>query len=78
MNWHNWYFVTHSELTTYVMFQSKINDIKSDAVAKEIVAEAERVDVKDKGPLILSELLFDENIVNEIKANRILLLRVCV
>lgn len=34
---------------------------------KEILAEAERLDVKAMGPLILSELLFNENIREQIK-----------
>lgn len=43
---------------------------------KEILAEAERLDIKDKGPLILAELLFDENIINQIKKYRKHFLRV--
>lgn len=66
----------HERLEIFYNFvKSKKGDLKSDGVGKEIVAEAERVDVKDKGPLILSELLFDDHIVNQIKAHRILLLR---
>lgn len=38
-----------------------------DAADKEILAEAERLDVKAMGPLILSELLFDENIREQLK-----------
>ncbi|ROL42350.1 Eukaryotic translation initiation factor 5 [Anabarilius grahami] len=38
-----------------------------DTADKEILAEAERLDVKAMGPLILSELLFDENIREQIK-----------
>lgn len=44
---------------------------------KELVKEAERLDIKDKSTLILSELLFTENIVEEIKTYRLLLLRFC-
>jgi len=43
---------------------------------KEIVAEAERLDVKDKAVLGLSELLFDKNMVNQIPKFRALFLRV--
>jgi len=46
-------------------------------VQKEIVKEAERLDIKDKSTLILSEVLFTENIVEEIKKNKMLLLRFC-
>lgn len=38
--------------------------------SKEILAEAERLDIKDKGPLILAELLFDENILSQVKKYR--------
>lgn len=43
---------------------------------KEILAEAERLDVKAMGPLILSELLFDENIRDQIKKYKRHFLRV--
>ena len=35
-------------------------------VDKDIVGEAERIDVKDKAPLILCELLFDSNILTQV------------
>ena len=43
---------------------------------KEIVAEAERLDIKDKAVLALSELLFDKNMVSQIPKFRALFLRV--
>lgn len=43
--------------------------------AKEILGEAERLDIKDKAPLVLCELLFDENILSQIKTHRLLFLR---
>lgn len=42
---------------------------------KELVAEAERLDIKDKAVLALAEVLFDQNILQEIPKYRILLLR---
>ncbi|KAK2180558.1 hypothetical protein NP493_438g02012 [Ridgeia piscesae] len=42
---------------------------------KDIVTEAERLDIKDKAPLVLAELLFDENIMQQIKRFRTLFLR---
>lgn len=48
-----------------------------DAADKEILAEAERLDVKAMGPLILSELLFDENIRDQIKKYTRHFLRFC-
>ena len=43
---------------------------------KEIVAEAERLDIKDKAVLALSEVLFDKNMVSQIPKFRALFLRV--
>jgi translation initiation factor 5 len=48
---------------------------KLDGGDKDIVTEAERLEIKDKGPLVLSEVLFDENILHQIKQHRILFLR---
>jgi len=42
---------------------------------KDIVTEAERLEIKDKGPLVLSEVLFNDNILLQIKQHRILFLR---
>uniref|UniRef100_A0A665X1R2 Eukaryotic translation initiation factor 5 n=1 Tax=Echeneis naucrates TaxID=173247 RepID=A0A665X1R2_ECHNA len=49
-----------------------------DGAEKEILAEAERLDVKAMGPLILSELLFNENIRDQIKKYKRHFLRVAV
>lgn len=43
---------------------------------KDIVAEAERLDVKAMGPLVLTEVLFDEKIREQIKKYRRHFLRV--
>ncbi|XP_065211426.1 eukaryotic translation initiation factor 5-like [Planococcus citri] len=42
--------------------------------AKETVAEADRLEIKQKAPLILAELLFDEKIHVQVKKHRALLL----
>ena len=42
----------------------------------EVLAEAERLEVKDKAALVLVELLMDEKVVTQIKQHRKLLLRV--
>jgi translation initiation factor 5 len=39
--------------------------------------EAERLDLKNKAPLLLVAVLFDEDIINQIKKYRTLLLRFC-
>ena len=44
--------------------------------AKEIVAEAERLDIKDKAVLALSEVLFDSKMLSQIPKFRNLFLRV--
>eukprot|EP00918_Siedleckia_nematoides_P099621 GHVU01217839.1.p1 GENE.GHVU01217839.1~~GHVU01217839.1.p1 ORF type:complete len:435 (+),score=99.70 GHVU01217839.1:328-1632(+) len=43
-------------------------------VAKEIAGEADRLEVKDKAPMVLVELLFDANILQQIKDHRTLFL----
>ncbi|XP_063993985.1 eukaryotic translation initiation factor 5 [Diachasmimorpha longicaudata] len=42
---------------------------------KEFVAEAERLEIKTKAPLVLAELLFDQGIAGQVKKHRVLLLR---
>lgn len=44
----------------------------------EILKEAERLDIREKSILYLTEILFTENIYEEIKTYKILLLRFCV
>ncbi|KAK3092957.1 hypothetical protein FSP39_009335, partial [Pinctada imbricata] len=44
---------------------------------KEILAEAERLEVKDKSTLVLVELLLDEKILNQLKQYQKLFLRFC-
>ncbi|KAB0389179.1 hypothetical protein E2I00_001952, partial [Balaenoptera physalus] len=48
-----------------------------DSSDKEIVAEAERLDVKAMGPLVLTEVLFNEKIREQIKKYRRHFLRFC-
>lgn len=43
---------------------------------KELVGEAERLDIKDKAVLVLCELLLGDNILQEVKTHRLLFLRV--
>ncbi|XP_070578994.1 eukaryotic translation initiation factor 5-like isoform X2 [Ptychodera flava] len=43
---------------------------------KDILAEAERLEVKDKAALVLAELLFDKNMISQIKEYRLLFLRI--
>jgi len=45
---------------------------------KKIVNEAERLELKTKAPLLLADALFDEDVVNQIKTYRNLLLRFCL
>lgn len=42
---------------------------------KELVLEADRLDIAQKAPLVLAELLFSSNITNEVRRHRNLLLR---
>ena len=61
----------------FVKEKKEAGSMLDQQVQKEIVKEAERLDIKDKCVLVLSELLFTENIIEEIKANKILFLRFC-
>lgn len=45
---------------------------------KEILNEAERLEIKPKAPLVLAELLFDHNILAQVKKYRLLFLRFTV
>jgi translation initiation factor 5 len=58
--------------------KKEANLLSDQNVQKELFEEAKRLDIKDKSTLILSELLFTENILDEIKKYKILLLRFCV
>ncbi|XP_057328013.1 eukaryotic translation initiation factor 5 [Microplitis mediator] len=42
---------------------------------KELVSEADRLEIKTKAPLVLAELLFDQGIAAQVKKHRVLLLR---
>jgi len=44
---------------------------------RKMVNEAERLELKTKAPLLLANVLFDADVVNQIKANRQLLIHFC-
>lgn len=50
-------------------------ELESVQVHKELAIEASRLDVQQKAPLVLAELLFSANIIVEIRKHRNLLLR---
>jgi len=61
-------------------FVKKLVDEGKDEVAKkdkEIFADAERLDVVNKAPIVLCELLFDDNMVAQIKKFKRVLVRFC-
>jgi len=51
--------------------------LKTSAGVKEVVAEAERLEVKEKVPLVLVELLLTDKVLAQAKDHRILLLSFC-
>jgi len=55
--------------------KNKINEGVDNLPDKEILAEAERLDIKDRGVMVLAELLFNEDILNQIPKHRKLFLR---
>lgn len=59
----------------YTFVKKRLDSGRLDGSDKEILAEAERLDIKDKGPLVLTELLFNENMKDQIRQHRVLLLR---
>ncbi|KAL4641840.1 eukaryotic translation initiation factor 5 [Arapaima gigas] len=61
----------------YNFVKQKKEDCTIDTADKEILAEAERLDVTAMGSLILSELLFNENIRDQIKKYKRHFLRFC-
>jgi translation initiation factor 5 len=64
----------------YEMVKEKkeVNLLLDTKIQKGLLEEAERLNIKDKSTLILSELLFTENILEEIKKYRSILLRFCL
>lgn len=58
------------------LFQKKKEEGVIESSDKDIVAEAERLDVKAMGPLVLTEVLFDAKIREQIKKYRRHFLRV--
>ncbi|XP_019893206.2 eukaryotic translation initiation factor 5 [Musca domestica] len=61
----------------YEIVKKKLNDGKLDAVAehKDLLIEAERLDIVHKAPLVLAELLFSDNLTQDVRKHRVLLLR---
>ena len=63
-------------LSLFCSFQSKKAEGVQKGADKDFLTEAERLEVKDKGPLILAELLLDENVTAQLKLYRMHFLRV--
>ncbi|KAG7277742.1 hypothetical protein CRUP_023030 [Coryphaenoides rupestris] len=61
----------------YNFVKERKEDGSMDTADKEVLAEAERLDVTAMGPLILSELLFNEDIREQIKKYKRHFLRFC-
>uniref|UniRef100_A0A0K8SM34 Eukaryotic translation initiation factor 5 n=1 Tax=Lygus hesperus TaxID=30085 RepID=A0A0K8SM34_LYGHE len=59
----------------FVKHRKDTGDLSNIATAKEILSEAERLEIKSKAPLVLAELLFDDKIHVQTKRFRGLLLR---
>lgn len=61
----------------YVFLKGKVSSRSLSGADQEVLAEAERLEVKDKAALVLVELLLDEKCLTQIKQHRKLLLRFC-
>lgn len=63
----------------FLLLKEKIEEglVHDSETHKFLLSEATRLNIRDKAPLILSELLFTENMLDQIKEHRILFLRFC-
>lgn len=61
----------------YEIVKKKLDAGKLEAVAehKDLLIEAERLDIVNKASLVLAELLFSENLPQDVRKHRVLLLR---
>lgn len=61
----------------YEIVKKKLDAGKLESVAehKDLLIEAERLDIVNKASLVLAELLFSENLVADVRKHRVLLLR---
>ncbi|XP_023246338.1 eukaryotic translation initiation factor 5 [Copidosoma floridanum] len=59
----------------YKLVKCRLDAGQIDNNHKELITEAERLEVKTKAPLVLAELLFDQHIAGQVKKYRPLLLR---
>lgn len=60
---------------SYVKQRHNQGQLTKPGIDKDIVTEADRLEVKDKAPLVLCELIFDSNILTQMKTYRPLLIR---
>lgn len=60
----------------FILEQQKHESKTLAGADKDILAEAERLEIKEKCPTILVELLFNADILKQIKEHKKLLLRV--
>ena len=65
-------------LTLSVLIQKKKDGNGLAGADKDIFAEAERLDVKEKAPLILAEILLDEDMLKQLKQYKLHFLRVSI
>lgn len=59
----------------FVKKRRDTNQLDNVQVHRELAVEAERLDISQKGTLVLAELLFSANIIQEVRKHRNLLLR---
>lgn len=59
----------------FVLKRRDTNQLDNVQVHRELFVEAERLDISQKAPLVLAELLFSVNIIQEVRKHRNLLLR---
>ncbi|KAI3422167.1 hypothetical protein GPALN_012700 [Globodera pallida] len=63
-----------------LLHQFFLKAVKNNTIqdSKKMLNEAERLELKSKAPLLLADVLFDVNVITQIKQHRNLLLRFCL
>uniref|UniRef100_A0A183BJV6 Eukaryotic translation initiation factor 5 n=1 Tax=Globodera pallida TaxID=36090 RepID=A0A183BJV6_GLOPA len=63
-----------------LLHQFFLKAVKNNTIqdSKKMLNEAERLELKSKAPLLLADVLFDVNVISQIKQHRNLLLRFCL
>jgi len=62
---------------TFLQDKMTNGSLKSADTTKELLSEAERLEIREKAPLVFCDRIFNQKVLNQIKDNKLLLLRFC-